>query len=144
MKTSLSLLIAFGLFAALPILSQDTNAPAPVIYRPVIGRYQLVAATVDVNHISTPRLFRLDTVTGTVWRYDSSQMPVLVGTNAVPVEFESWSEISEENAINQWTWALTNVQATLSTPAAKAVSKQSDFQKFMQNNPISTLNRISK
>jgi hypothetical protein len=117
MKTLPSLLFTLGLLAVLPASGQDTNTPAPVIYRPVVGRYQLVAATVNVNNIATPRLFRIDTVTGTVWRYDSSQMPIMVGTNAVPTELESWSAISEETVLNQWMQGNSNMQAQFSTPA---------------------------
>jgi hypothetical protein len=103
--------IIFLLLTAVSALSQDTtNAPVPC--PGTVGRYQLVAATVvkttATGTTTEPRLFRLDTVTGTVWGYTATQLPVVVGTNTVPLEMDGWTPISETNPMDQWSNALTN------------------------------------
>lgn len=68
----------------------------------IVGRFQLVAATVDysLGGPETPRhyLFRIDTATGQVWRY--SRSPIAVNIPGHPelksTEVDGWIETSED------------------------------------------------
>ena len=91
--------------------AQDTNVSADT-FPPVIGRYQLISAVIVISPgpplRTEPRLFRLDTITGTVWTYNSAPMPVPAGTNTARIEIESWSQISELPNFDQWVAACSN------------------------------------
>ncbi len=105
-------IIVFLLLTTVCALSQDTTN-APISSQPNAGRYQLLAATIvkttPTGTVTEPRLFRLDTATGTVWSFTATQLPMVVGTNTTSLEIDGWMPISEVNSMDQWSAALTNI-----------------------------------
>ena len=93
MKTTL---ILIGLCSFVLARADDTNTTAS--YEPaLVGRYQLVPGTAA----GQPTMFRLDTVTGRVWCYQSTPFPISVGTNHVELPLDYWQPISERDYMTQ-------------------------------------------
>ena len=87
------------------VLAGDNSSPKKMPPAPegkTVGRFQLVAATVDYSLGGAEKarqyLFRIDTATGQVWRY--SRSPIEVNIPGHPelksTEVDGWIETSED------------------------------------------------
>ena len=88
-------IIAVATFALAADHSTEPNLP-PLPGGNVVGRFQLVAATVDdtVGTGTQKTLFRIDTATGRVWSYQHSLMAINVPDHPEmkTTDVEGWAE----------------------------------------------------